>query len=289
MHEGQDGSNHTEQPDSDLDRLIRDYGSRHHQENGRDDGGGGPDIAGWLHQHSLLFDNDGLADDMGPPNAGLDGAGLLAFQNDYSLVDEILPWTQHLSDLSRVASPFSLRGANVPLQSMLTSAGVIEAQEIMAPAALEEAASPGRIVNAGISEDMKRLIHHYQTHVCTLMMPTADPSNNPWLRLYLPMALEEPGSLPRKALLQAILAVAAFNKANLSKDDEQVYRRQASEYNEKAAELLRSAVQGFRQYPQNIDGKERQALLAAALTMTTIEVSEFQMMILGNIQVSNRQ
>ena len=280
MQEGQDGSNHTEQPDSDLDRLIRGYGPRHQQDNGRDDGGGGPDVAAWLHQHSLLFDNDELADDIGPPNGGLDGAGLLAFQNDYSLVDEILPWTQHLSDLSRVASPFSFRGANVPLQSMLTSAGVMEAQEIIAPPALEEAVSPGRIVTTGISEDMKRLIHHYQTHVCTLMMPTADPSNNPWLRLYLPMALEQPESLPRKALLQAILAVAAFNKANLSKDDEQLYRRQASEYNEKAAELLRSAVQGFRQYPQAIEGKERQALLAAALTMTTIEVGKFPVIIL---------
>lgn len=272
-----ENGSHAEPPDSDLDRLLRGYGARHHGDNTCDEGTGGLDVAAWLNQHSLLLDQDELVGDARGTTAPSESGALMPLHNDFSLVDEILPWTQHLSDLSRVASPFSFRVPHVP--PMLSSSGaavVTEPHEVMPAVPPEDAvATPVRTVTtAAISDDMRRLINHWETHVCTLMMPTSDPSNNPWLRLYLPMALEQPSSPARKALLQAILAVAAFNKANLSKLDEQVYRQQASEYHDKAGELLRSAVDEMRrQRPDDrVDGKEKQALLAAALTMTTIEV-----------------
>ncbi|KAH7024766.1 fungal-specific transcription factor domain-containing protein [Microdochium trichocladiopsis] len=112
-------------------------------------------------------------------------------------------------------------------------------------------------------------------------MPTSAPSQNPYLRLYLPMALEEPSTAAKKCLLQGILAVAAYNKAELSTSDRRTYLRQAAEFKNQAAEMLRDIVLGGNDSRPSTaagasvalgDDTDKQALLAAALTMTTVEV-----------------
>ncbi|KAL2421123.1 hypothetical protein ABEF91_008336 [Exophiala dermatitidis] len=125
----------------------------------------------------------------------------------------------------------------------------------------------------GFSHETRQLLHHYRTHVCQLMMPTEAPSHNPWLQLYLPIAVQEPTSAAKQALLHSILAVSAFNQAGLRRSKGQPFRAQATEHSKKAARLLCSGDFTAEQSRGNeVDSTNKKALLAAALTMTTIEV-----------------
>ncbi|KAH7309294.1 fungal-specific transcription factor domain-containing protein [Rhexocercosporidium sp. MPI-PUGE-AT-0058] len=113
------------------------------------------------------------------------------------------------------------------------------------------------------------LVHHYRTHVSQLMMPTASDSQNPWLQLYLPLALQEPRTEPKQVLLHAILSVSAFSRAGLAtKEDEGRYVDQGVKHGEEAVRRLRGVVDGRGVE----DAVDKQALLAAALTISTIDV-----------------
>lgn len=129
----------------------------------------------------------------------------------------------------------------------------------------------------GIPKASRQLLYHYRTHVCQLMMPTAAPSHNPWLQIYLPIALQEPPTSATQALLHSILAVSAFNQAGLRKLEGRSFRAQAVEHSKKAEYIM-----GTIDYTNTSDhqligteqvAKSKQALLAAALTMTTVDVS----------------
>ncbi|XXG94081.1 hypothetical protein Hte_000333 [Hypoxylon texense] len=123
------------------------------------------------------------------------------------------------------------------------------------------------------TDNVRTLVHHWQTHVCHLMMPTLAPSHNPWLRLYLPMALQEPRTRERSCLLYSILATAAFNKAELSRDGRSLYRNLAREFKAKAEALLDTIVEALSGEGTGTgDMTNAQALLAATLTMTSVEV-----------------
>lgn len=71
--------------------------------------------------------------------------------------------------------------------------------------------------------------------------------------------------------------MAAFNKAELSSVDKGLFRREGSEHMEKAWLLLNKCTSN--DLPDGVDSitedpTDRQALLAAALTMTTVEVGK---------------
>lgn len=136
------------------------------------------------------------------------------------------------------------------------------------------AVSPFTGIQLSVDDGVEQLIQHYQSHVSQLMMPTSAPKQNPWLCVYLPIALQKPSSTAKQCLLLAILAVAAFNKAELSRSKRQVYTRQAVDFKERAASMLKTYVkvgERTQSFPHN--ETDRKALLAATLTMTTIEVS----------------
>ncbi|WAO94719.1 Hypothetical protein NCS54_01231500 [Fusarium falciforme] len=123
------------------------------------------------------------------------------------------------------------------------------------------------------SEVTQKLIDHYRTRVCELMMPTSAPSNNPWLQVYLPLALRQPPSLPQQILLHAILAVAAFNRSYLASTTSVVDRKRGQEHYGRAMALLRTALDSPDS--SSVLGHEtsaRHALMASALTLTTVEV-----------------
>ena len=203
------------------------------------------------------------------------------FQNDFDLIGDFLPWiaqgpspptfeprTSHhpgLDGASRsVMSPVAMAELETASIQALQQPQTTPLLRELRPDALE------------MSETMRKLLHHYRTHVCQLMMPTSAPSHNPWLHLYLPIALQEPPTAPKRCLLHAILSVAAFNKAELSSVDRSLFRREAGEHKEKAWLLLNKCTSSNP--PDGVetiaeDSTDRQALLAAALTMTTVEVS----------------
>ncbi|KPI39048.1 uncharacterized protein AB675_4652 [Cyphellophora attinorum] len=117
------------------------------------------------------------------------------------------------------------------------------------------------------------LLHHYKTHVSQLMMPTSAPSQNPYLCVYLPMALQNPSGDAKESLLMAILAVAAFNKAELKTSEAKRYRTYATNFAERAASILQSFTGASqRQGPGSLDEADRKALLAAVVTMNTVEI-----------------
>jgi hypothetical protein len=126
------------------------------------------------------------------------------------------------------------------------------------------------------SQTVEKLLHHYRTHVARLMMPTSAPSQNPYLCIYLPLALQNPSGDAKEGLLLAILAVAAFNKAELDPVDAKTYRNQAINFAERAATILKSYTRpgaDGKQRPGPVSEVDRKALLATVVTMTTIEVS----------------
>ena len=141
------------------------------------------------------------------------------------------------------------------------------------------ATSPPLIEFQRFPLSIRQLLFHYRTHVSQLMMPTVAPSQNPWLQIYLPIALQEPQTTAKHALLNSILAVSAFNQAGLRKSERQSYREMASSYSHKAAQLLKiNDFNGLEAGELRHDTANRQALLATALTMTTIEVSAYMIL-----------
>ncbi|KAI1627856.1 fungal-specific transcription factor domain-containing protein [Exophiala viscosa] len=125
-----------------------------------------------------------------------------------------------------------------------------------------------------LSQTARQLLHHYRTHVCEVMMPTSAPKLNPWLRLYLPLATHEPDSPSSQALLHAILAVAAYNKAQLTPGQREVHRGQAVGHHQKATAMMSKIIAAKKARSQaTVDTPEsKHALLAATLTLTTVEV-----------------
>jgi hypothetical protein len=105
------------------------------------------------------------------------------------------------------------------------------------------------------------------------MMPTLAPAHNPWLHLYLPVALQEPRTREKSCLFFAIMATSAFSKAQLSPQSRALHAVQAREFRDKAEALLEQIVEGLSgQASEAMDSSNKQALLAAALTMTSVEV-----------------
>lgn len=124
-----------------------------------------------------------------------------------------------------------------------------------------------------LAPDVRELLDHYREHVCGLMMPTTAPLRNPWLHLYLPLALQGLPSSPNEALLYGILSVSAHNRANLTPGRREAFQKQGKEYSEKAAATLRSVLQsGSWTFDLEQHEGSSHALMAAALTLTTVEV-----------------
>jgi hypothetical protein len=120
------------------------------------------------------------------------------------------------------------------------------------------------------TRSMESLLEHWRSYICPLMIPTSAPAKNPYLQIYLPMALSESHTDAKRCLLLAMLAVAAYSRAELSSSDKVDLRRQAIELRDEAASTLKALAADL----QSTMGHEtdREALLAATLAMTTIEV-----------------
>ncbi|PVH73467.1 hypothetical protein DL98DRAFT_538352 [Cadophora sp. DSE1049] len=178
-------------------------------------------------------------------------------QQDSQQIRELI----HLPPLSRVPSPLS--SLQTP-QSLSISSSFLNPTNLPPP--------------------FSELLHHYRTLVSQQMMPTCSPSQNPWLQLYLPLALQEPRTEPKQVLLHAILAVSAFSRAGLASNEGEKYRIQGVQHGEEAVRRLREAIDGKGKGNGNknkngtgrereeMDPVDKQALLAAALTISTIDV-----------------
>jgi hypothetical protein len=202
---------------------------------------------------------------------------------DYSLLESILPLAHADNNgESQGASPIrhiAAAAAAFPRASKAPNLGL--GSESQPPALtnssswhknLPRPASPTLSTDSD-PQEVSDLLNHYRTHVCKLMMPTIAPSQNPWLRLYLPMASREPQTAAQKCLLDAILAVAALNKSELSRSDRGQYQQLARTLKDRAALMIKEVLADASQREALLQNDvDRQALLAAAMTMTTVEV-----------------
>ncbi|EEU33841.1 uncharacterized protein NECHADRAFT_89091 [Fusarium vanettenii 77-13-4] len=199
---------------------------------------------------------------------------------DVSTIDtDITSWGSFGEYMSIINNPHPLRFASDSpgehtegSNNLCNDGGLGETQD--------EATSPGVEVTPSssfeaevTSEATRKLLDHYRTHVCQLMMPTSAPSHNPWLQLYLPLAVKSPSSLPQQILLYAILAVASFNRSYLVPLSRVHDLKKGREYNERAVTHMRSILDSEdASAVVGEDKNARQALMAAALTLTTAEV-----------------
>ncbi|KAI1860473.1 hypothetical protein JX265_009872 [Neoarthrinium moseri] len=131
--------------------------------------------------------------------------------------------------------------------------------------------------NAGLVAEPLRstigLLTHWEERSAHLMMPVLAPSHNPWLRLYIPTALQQPPSRAKESLLNAVVSAAAYHKAECSPHERAHYLQRAAHCKRAAAESLRSAVDSIAYFDSPpINTTDRKALLAAAISMSSIEV-----------------
>ncbi|OAL18775.1 hypothetical protein AYO20_11709 [Fonsecaea nubica] len=137
---------------------------------------------------------------------------------------------------------------------------------------------PAYIGGPELSTENRELLQHYRTHVCEMMMPTSAPTMNTYLRLYLPLAVQARNSPAKQALSHAILAVAALNKAQLTPSHRQLYRDQVREHHEQATSMIKKIISAKQTTCQSTEepDESKHALLTAAITLTTIEVSLYR-------------
>jgi len=119
-------------------------------------------------------------------------------------------------------------------------------------------------------QETQQLLEHYRTVVCHMMMPTVDSRRNPWLQLYLPMALEQPTTLATSALLNTLLSVSAYHKARIDTAKSSEYRNAAADYKSTAMIRLDRIISHGPLMSHS--PSDRRAMLAAAMSLTTIEV-----------------
>jgi hypothetical protein len=93
------------------------------------------------------------------------------------------------------------------------------------------------------------------------MMPMLSPSENPWLRLYGPIALHQPASGAKESLFKAILSASAFQKAQGSRSDRASFLQRASDYKKAAEDALSLQVDRLNHSEFNtVDAVNRKAL-----------------------------
>jgi len=120
------------------------------------------------------------------------------------------------------------------------------------------------------TQETQQLLEHYRTLVCHMMMPTVDSRRTPWLQLYLPMALEKPTTLATSALLNTFLSISAYHKARIDTARSAEYRKAAADHKSTAMARI-DRILSHRPLMSH-SSSDRRAMLAAAMSLTTIEV-----------------
>ncbi|KAJ5972589.1 uncharacterized protein N7479_002507 [Penicillium vulpinum] len=113
------------------------------------------------------------------------------------------------------------------------------------------------------------LIRHYREVVGHIMMPAIDPPRNPWLQIYLPLALTKSPDRTTLALRHAILAVSALHRAQLGGSKRQSLLVRAKVYALDAAQLASDCLSDS---DANYSETQKHALLACTLSLISSNV-----------------
>ena len=129
--------------------------------------------------------------------------------------------------------------------------------------------TPAASVESAIEDEDSDLLEHYRDVVSHIMMPTIDSSRNPWLQLYLPLALKSPPTTTQLALRHALLSVSAHHRTQSNTSTSASDRMRAESHKTKASQLLRELT---THYVDTSDVTDKCSLLAAAMTLITVGV-----------------
>lgn len=208
--------------------------------------------------------------------------------NNFSFTVPTSPNLQALQSISArehlIEQRFAPKPSESTMQSIVsltrgTNADLHSLPDDLAPEKALNATSLGAGTGSALSDAARGLIHHYKVHISEVMMPTSAPKCNPYLQIYMPLALQEPRTSPKLALLHAMLAVAATHKAHVALTQRELFLNQANESRKQAELMISEAMAGRRHSTQQTPevDESNHALLAAAITLTTVEVSTLVM------------
>lgn len=114
------------------------------------------------------------------------------------------------------------------------------------------------------------LLKHYRDVVCHYMMPVVDGRRNPWFRLFLPLALSLPSTDSQLALRHALLAAAAYHKAETEDGDVTLNIQRAERYRDMASAALRRMPQ--EEQVADLSDLEKLSLFATAMALLSTSV-----------------
>lgn len=114
------------------------------------------------------------------------------------------------------------------------------------------------------------LLDYYKHIVTGVMMPTIDPSSNPWLQIYFPLALGEPSTPSQLALRHALMSVAAYQRAYHEGKSKQQDIQKGLHHEQEASRILEQAVDSGT--PSNPSLRDKCTSLAAALGLISIDI-----------------
>ncbi|EXK80659.1 hypothetical protein FOQG_14796 [Fusarium oxysporum f. sp. raphani 54005] len=114
------------------------------------------------------------------------------------------------------------------------------------------------------------LLDYYRTIVTGVMMPTIDPSSNPWLQIYYPLASGEPSTPSKLSLRHALMSVAAYQRACRGGHSKQQDMQLGYQHEQEASSILQSVVECQASADQT--ATEMSTTLAAALGLISIDI-----------------
>jgi hypothetical protein len=192
----------------------------------------------------------------------------LPFDQSLDVFDKSLPWSNDTNNftLGLNSFPNSNTFASTGFDFSLLSTSSTPSPAFIADLTNNMGPPPVPVT----THSRSALLEHWRSYICPIMIPTAAPSKNPYLQIYLPMALSEPQTEAKKCLLLAMQSVAGHSKAELSPKDKMQLKLHATELKEEAGLLLRQLV--TNPDLQTLDNIDKESLVTAALTMTTVEV-----------------
>lgn len=163
------------------------------------------------------------------------------------------------------ASLPSTFGTTDPQEDQIEEVAVASVSPVTSPRQLTDGCIPQQSALGRIETD---LLKHYRDVVCHYMMPTLDLERNPWLRLYLPLALDKSPTRYQVALRYALMSVAAYNLALTETMSERSYIPKAIECRDAASNMVRNFLADTCAAH---DRRDKMALLAAAMTLISTD------------------
>ncbi|EXJ92920.1 hypothetical protein A1O3_01476 [Capronia epimyces CBS 606.96] len=113
------------------------------------------------------------------------------------------------------------------------------------------------------------LLAYFQNTVCPIMLPSLDDVRNPWLQIYIPMALHNERSQGRTALRHALMSVAASHLTQRDDSNRARYHERANFHQDRATDILTSILSHDA---VSMGAIEKCTILAAALTLITAHI-----------------